>query len=110
MLRFVARRLITSVLVLAVLTAIVFILARIVPSDPAVIYAGPKAPPAELDRVREHLGFIRPVLEQYFDYVAKLITGDWGQSLATKRPVLDELFTRLPAAAPCTAPSWSVPG
>ena len=97
MLRFVARRLITSVLVLAVLTAIVFILARIVPSDPAVIYAGPKAPPAELDRVREHLGFNRPILEQYFDYVAKLITGDWGQSLATKRPVLDELATRLPA-------------
>jgi peptide/nickel transport system permease protein len=97
MLRFVARRLITSVLVLAVLTAIVFILSRIVPSDPAVIYAGPKAPPAELDRVREHLGFNRPVLEQYFDYVAKLITGDWGESLATKRPVLDELAARLPA-------------
>jgi peptide/nickel transport system permease protein len=97
MLRFVARRLTTSVLVLAVLTAIVFILARIVPSDPAVIYAGPKAPPDELDRVREQLGFNRPMLEQYFDYVANLITGDWGQSLATKRPVLDELATRLPA-------------
>lgn len=97
MLRFVLRRLITSVLVLAVLTVIVFVLARVVPSDPAVIFAGPKAPPAELDRVRQELGFDRPMFVQYFDYVGKLLTGDWGQSLATKRPVLDELFTRLPA-------------
>ena len=97
MLRFVLRRLITSVLVLAVLTVIVFVLARIVPSDPAVIYAGPKAPPAELDRVRQELGFDRPMIVQYFEYVKNLLTGDWGNSLATKRPVLDELFSRLPA-------------
>lgn len=97
MFRFLAGRLGTAALVLFVLTLIVFVLARVIPADPAVVYAGPKAPPEELARIREKLGFDQPLVLQYLDYLAGLFTGDWGDSLATRRPVLDELATRLPA-------------
>ena len=95
--RFIAGRVATSALVLLAVTAIVFILARVIPSDPAVVYAGPKAPQADLERIRTELGFDRPLYEQYFGYLVGLLRGDWGNSLATKRPVLDELAARLPA-------------
>lgn len=95
--RFIAQRLGSAALVLLVLTAIVFLLTRLVPSDPAVVYAGPKARPEELARIREQLGFDQPLILQYFSYLGGLATGDWGDSLATKRPVLDEFATRLPA-------------
>jgi peptide/nickel transport system permease protein len=75
----------------------VFVLSRVIPADPAVVYAGPKAPPEELARIREKLGFDQPLILQYLSYLGGLVTGDWGNSLATKRPVLDELATRLPA-------------
>lgn len=97
MLRFLASRLGTAVIVLFALTLIVFVLARVIPADPAVVYAGPKAPPEELARIREKLGFDQPLILQYLGYLGGLVTGDWGDSLATKRPVLDELATRLPA-------------
>ncbi|BDZ54333.1 peptide ABC transporter permease [Agromyces marinus] len=95
--RFLAGRLGTAVLVLFVLTLVVFVLSRVIPADPAVVYAGPKAPPEELARIREKLGFDEPLIVQYLDYLGGLVTGDWGNSLATKRPVLDELAARLPA-------------
>ena len=95
--RFIAKRVGTSAIVLFVVTVIVFVLTRLIPSNPAIIYVGPKAPQAEIDRVHTLLGFDRPLIEQYFSYLAGLFRGDWGNSLATKRPVLDEFATRLPA-------------
>lgn len=82
---------------LFVLTIVVFVMTRIIPSDPAVVYAGPKAPPAELERIRIELGFDQPLIMQYFSYLGGLVTGDWGNSLSTRRPVLEEFATRLPA-------------
>ncbi|MGM7668276.1 ABC transporter permease [Microbacterium sp. A93] len=95
--RFLVRRIGSAVLVLFVITLIVFVLTRIVPSDPAVVYAGPKAQPEELERIREKLGFNNPLPEQFLTYLGGLLTGDWGNSLSTKRPVLLELGARLPA-------------
>lgn len=95
--RFIASRLGSALLVLFVLTIVVFLLTRVIPSDPASVFAGPKAPPEELDRIRERLGFDRPLIEQYFSHLFGLVTGDWGNSLVTRRPVLFEFATRLPA-------------
>lgn len=95
--RFIASRVASALLVLLVLTIVVFVLTRIIPSDPASVFAGPKAPPEELDRIRERLGFDRPLIVQYFSQLGGLLTGDWGTSLVTRRPVLAEFATRLPA-------------
>jgi peptide/nickel transport system permease protein len=96
MLRFVTRRVGTSLGVLGVLTLLTFLLARVLPSDPAVVYAGPKARPDELARIREQLGLDDTIVVQYLTYMRDLVTGDWGSSLATKQPVLAELGDRLP--------------
>ncbi|MGO3148082.1 MAG: ABC transporter permease [Leucobacter sp.] len=95
--RFIASRIGSALLVLLVLTLVVFIFTRVIPSDPAVVYAGPKAPPETLARIRSELGFDRPLPIQYLEYLKGLFVGDWGNSLSTRRPVLMEFATRLPA-------------
>jgi ABC-type dipeptide/oligopeptide/nickel transport system permease component len=97
MFRFLIRRVITSLVVLLALTLVVFLLARLVPSNPAIIYVGPKASLEAIERVTIQLGLDQPLYVQYFSYLTNLVQGDWGNSLATKRPVLLELATRLPA-------------
>lgn len=95
--RYLIRRIATSGVVLLIVTMVTFILARVLPSDPAIIYIGPKATAAQVARLRIQLGLDEPLPLQYWKYLTSLIRGDWGNSLATKRPVLQEIGTRLPA-------------
>jgi ABC-type dipeptide/oligopeptide/nickel transport system permease component len=97
LLTFVTRRLALSVLVLFGVATLVFGLTRAIPSDPAALYLGPRARPAELEAINERFGFDRPVAEQYALFLRNLVQGDLGMSLATKRPVTLELASRLAA-------------
>lgn len=97
MLHWLGRRLLTSLLTLFGITTITFVLARVVPSNPAAVYIGPLARPAEIDRVTKQLGLDRPLPVQYVKYLRDLAKGDWGTSLATKEPVLGGIIHRLPA-------------
>ena len=76
---------------------ITFFLARVVPSNPAALYIGPKARPEDIDRVTKQLGLDKPLPVQYVIYMQELLHGDLGTSIGTKRPVLQELTDRLPA-------------
>jgi ABC-type dipeptide/oligopeptide/nickel transport system permease component len=96
-LEYILRRLLTSILVLIGVSIITFLLARVVPSDPAELYIGPKARTDEIARVREQLGLNKPLSVQYFIYMRDLLHGDLGISIGTKRPVLDEIKDRAPA-------------
>ncbi len=84
-------------MVLLGLSVITFVLARVVPSNAAAVYIGPRARPADIARVTEQLGLDRPLPIQYLTYMAQMLTGDWGISIGTKRPVLGEITSRLPA-------------
>lgn len=97
MTRFLLRRAVGAVLVLLGTTVVTFVLARVVPADPAVAYLGPKARPEELARIRAQLGLNQPLPEQYLHYLGGLVRGDWGTSIGTKQPVASEIFNRLPA-------------
>ncbi len=97
MILFIARRLAGSAAVLLGLSVITFALARLVPSNPAAVYIGPKARPEDIARVAEQLGLNQPVPIQYLTYMRDMLTGDWGTSIGTKRPVLEEILGRLPA-------------
>lgn len=97
MTRFIAKRLAGSAAVLLGLSVITFALARLVPSNPAAIYIGPKARPEDIARVTQELGLDRPLPIQYVTYMLDMLTGDWGTSIGTKRPVLEEILVRLPA-------------
>jgi ABC-type dipeptide/oligopeptide/nickel transport system permease component len=96
-LHWLGRRLLTSAVTLFGVVTVTFLLARVVPSNPASIYIGPLARPAEVARVTKQLGLDRPLPIQYVKYLRRLTAGDWGRSLATKEPVLGGIATRLPA-------------
>ncbi|MEU9240758.1 ABC transporter permease [Streptomyces sp. NPDC048385] len=97
MFRHLARLVASSAAVLLTLTMVTFVLARVLPSDPAVAYIGPKATAAQTARLRAELGLDQPLTVQYGKYLAGLVRGDWGYSLTTKRSVLGEIAGRLPA-------------
>jgi ABC-type dipeptide/oligopeptide/nickel transport system permease component len=97
-LEFVIRRLLTSIFVLIGVSIITFFLARVVPSNAAALYIGPKARPEDIERVRKLLGLDRPLPVQYAYYMADLLHGDLGTSIGTKRPVLTEIIDRAPAS------------
>lgn len=91
------RRLLTSLLVVLGVVSITFVVARIVPSDPASLYAGPRTRPAQLEQVREDLNLNAPLVEQYGSYLSDLASGDLGISFASKRPIADDLLNLFPA-------------
>jgi peptide/nickel transport system permease protein len=97
MARMVARRLAAIPLVLLALTAIMFVLNRISPSDEAKVLLGPNASPAAIAAVNHRLYLDRPLPIQYIHYVAGLLQGNFGISLRTHRPVRSDLATYLPA-------------
>jgi peptide/nickel transport system permease protein len=96
MTRYITRRLAQAVVVIAGVLVITFIIARLVPGDPAVAYAGRHASAEELARVRTEFGLDKPVLSQLWDYVLGIVTFGWGTSLHTKQPVLDDLGRVIP--------------
>lgn len=96
-LEFVLRRIGTSVFVLIGVTVITFLIARVVPSNPAELYIGPKARQADIDRVTKQLGLDQPLPVQYAVYMKELLHGDLGTSISTKRPITQELADRVPA-------------
>ena len=91
------RRAGTSLLVILGVVTITFAVARVVPSDPASLYAGPRARPAQVEQVRQDLNLDDPLITQYVSYLGDLAQGDLGVSFATRRSILDDLRAFLPA-------------
>ena len=98
MLRVVATRLLSALPNLAGVVVITFLLTRALPGDPAAYFAGAAATQEAIAQVRTQLGLDKPLLEQFFLYVAGLAHGDLGLSLTTGQPVAQELLARLPAS------------
>jgi len=96
---YVLRRLLRALTTLLGTTLIIFVLVRVVPADPAVSIAGPKADPETLAAIRKDLGLDDPVMIQYGRYVAALAHGDLGRSYMTGRRVADVIRERIPATA-----------
>lgn len=101
-----ATRLISLVGVLAVLSVAVFVMQAILPSDPVKALYGRNASPELLAQKRQELGFDRSVPEQYVRFVGRIVQGDLGLSLRTRRPVRTDIAQFLPATlelAACAA-------
>jgi peptide/nickel transport system permease protein len=77
---------------------VTFVVTRVVPGDPAVAYAGPRATEEQLAAVREAQGLDKPLPAQLWDYLTDLFRGDWGTSLHTRQPVLEDLARVVPAS------------
>jgi dipeptide transport system permease protein len=79
-------------------TLLSFALIRLVPGDPIELLAGERGiDPARHAALRAELGLDKPLLEQYWIYIQKVLQGDLGVSIVTKTPVLDEFLTLFPA-------------
>lgn len=90
-------RIAISVLVLVGVSMLIFVVARIVPGDPARIALGPNASQAQVEALRAERHLDQPILIQYFHFLGDLSQGDLGTSLYTKRPVTTDIAQYLPA-------------
>ena len=99
MFRYIVQRLIWMLTELLGISIVTFILAFLVPADPARLYAGPHASVATLVNIRHQLGLDRPLIIQYLDYLWRLVHLDLGTSYEQHIPVLQAILQRLPATA-----------
>lgn len=97
MLRFLLRRLISSIPILFGVTVLVFGLVHLIPGDPVLAMLGSEANPEAVQALREELGLDRPVYVQYVDWLWNAIQGDLGQSVRTREDVAGLIWQRLPA-------------
>ncbi|MGO1184292.1 MAG: ABC transporter permease [Micrococcaceae bacterium] len=103
MLRMIGKRLLLLIPTLVGLSILLFLWVRALPGGPATALLGDKATPEAVARVNAAYGFDKPLLEQYFTYMGKILTGDFGTSLQTNRAVLTEFAARFPATLELTA-------
>ena len=96
-LRLLAKRLGTSLIVLIGVSLLIFAIARVIPGDPARIALGPNATAAAIAALRERLHLDDPFVLQYGYFLADLARGDLGISLYTNRPVTRDIADYLPA-------------
>jgi ABC-type dipeptide/oligopeptide/nickel transport system permease component len=77
-------------------SVLVFMVLHLVPGNPAQVIAGPDAPPETVAAIEHELGLDRPLPEQYALYIGRVLQGDLGRSLRSRRPVLDDVLDALP--------------
>ena len=100
MLRFVLGRLLVLIPTFIGVSIIAFSFIRLLPGDPVMLMSGERVmDPARYEKIMHELGYDRPLAVQYLDYLGGLVTGDFGTSIVTKRPVVQEFFTLFPATA-----------
>lgn len=98
MMAYLVQRLLSYAAVLVVVSFIVFSLIRIVPGDfiTTNVARSGYVPQSRIEELRSELGLDKPIYVQYFRWLGDVLQGDFGDSLVTSRPVLDEVRTRLP--------------
>ena len=99
---FVLKRLGFAVITLFAVLTIVFFIVRILPGDPAMVILGDQASQEALIALRQRLGLDQPLIFQYFDFLRGVMVGDWGVSLVSGRPVIQEIAKVLPATLELT--------
>lgn len=97
MIGYILKRLVSAVPVLLGITVIVFLIMAMIPGDPATAILGSYATPENVEKLNSDLGLDKPLVAQYFIWLGNMLQGDFGQSFALNRPVLDEVLERFSA-------------
>lgn len=92
---FIARRILSTIPVMAVVAFIVFMMLRLSPGDPATVIAGDYASPQDIERIREQLGLNDPIFMQFFIWIWQLLQGNLGISIFSNLPVTTLIGQRL---------------
>lgn len=100
--RYLLRRLVAFAATLFVVSALVFVVIRVLPGDPALIIMGAEASPEAAAALRRAMGLDRPLLVQYAEWVAGAVRGDLGRSIQYDLPVGALIVSRLRVTVPLT--------
>ena len=95
MLAYIAKRLLATIPVMAIVAIFVFAMLRMTPGDPASIIAGAAATTQDVDAIRARLGLDRPLLAQFFVWIGNMATGDFGESFFFKKQVAELVADRI---------------
>ena len=88
------KRLLGLLPTLLIVAVLVFLFVHMLPGDPARLAAGPDADPQTVALVRQDLGLDRPLPEQFVSFFTRMLQGDFGTSMRTRRPVSTEIAER----------------
>jgi glutathione transport system permease protein len=110
MLNYFLKRLLGLTPTLLIVAVLVFLFVHMLPGDPARLAAGPEADQRTVELVRQELGLDRPLPEQFVSFFRRMIQGDFGTSMRTRRPVSTEIAERfLPTLfLTLTSMAWAV--
>lgn len=108
MIRFLARRLAGSAVVLLLVSLLTFGLIWLVPGDPTTVLLEASATPEQVDRLRVALGLDKPLPLQMLDWYGRVLSGDLGQSILLNRSVTAALLERLPVTLSIAAISLTL--
>ncbi len=97
--KFILQRLLILIPLLIGVSIIVFLMIQLVPGDPVIMMLGEfsVAKAEDIEQLRTDLGFNDPLYIQYWNYFTKLLQGNLGISMRTKRPVRDQILQRFPS-------------
>lgn len=96
MIRFVLRRVLSTLVIVFCVASVVFLAMRLIPADPAEVVLGDHATAESLAAFRHSAGLDRPLGEQYREFMGGLIAGDLGRSLISNTPVGGQILEVLP--------------
>ncbi|GGC42907.1 MULTISPECIES: ABC transporter permease [Brevibacterium] len=95
--KYILRRVLLMIPIVLGVATLSFILMKLAPGDPAAAYLGDKATPENVAQLRQAWGLNEPMIIQYFQFLAGLLVGDFGQSFIFQTSVLELLKLRMPA-------------
>ena len=104
---FLIQRVLHAIFVMMAVSLIVFVLMHLT-GDPAALMVPEGATAAQVEEVRQRMGFDRPVLIQYGLFLGRALTGDFGYSYRIQRPAFDLVAERIPATLRLMAASVGV--
>lgn len=95
MFAYIARRLISTVFVMAIVAVIIFLLLRLAPGDPVAILVGDNASPEQITAIRKNMGLDDPLFIQFWRWASRVVVGDLGISIFSNEPVSKLILQRL---------------
>jgi glutathione transport system permease protein len=105
---YLTRKLVGLPLILLGVSFLIFGAVRMLPGDPARIMAGPQATGDAVDGMRTRLGLDQPFLLQYGLFLSNAAQGDFGESIKSKKPVIDEIAERFPNTVALAVVSYAI--
>jgi len=96
-LKWLGKRLMHSIGVLIGLSILIFLITRVMPGDPARVALGARAPAPVVEALRQDMHLDEPIYVQYYFWLLGALKGDFGESLFTRRAVVDDIKEFLPA-------------